>query len=61
MLEMKKQISAYRKEIIELSTSNKRAPAAPKLEPGLVVPRLDLSKVRHDSDSSEESGKDGTY
>lgn len=54
---MKKQILAYRQEIIELST-NKKAMLRDKINQGH-VPRLDLSKVKQDSDDSSDEDGDG--
>lgn len=45
---MKKQISAYRQEIIELSTIQKMSKK--KRDKDGKVPKLDLSKVKKDSD-----------
>ena len=66
---MKKQINAYRLEIIELSTSKKERTIPkggvkkPKRDAqdyeNMVVPRLDLSKVRRDSEDKDESSGGG--
>lgn len=55
--EMRKQILAYRQEIIELSTSKRYSKARRELRGGsdtdnMRVPKLDLSKVKHDSEDS---------
>jgi hypothetical protein len=65
--EMKRQIFAYRQEIIELSTSKKHGKARRKLVmagggggsdiDSMKVPRLDLSKVKRDSDDSDSESK----
>lgn len=56
---MKKQILAYRQEIIELSTSKKYSKVRRDLRGGsdmenMRVPRLDLSKVKRDSDDEDD-------
>lgn len=66
--EMKKQILAYRQEIIELSTGKRIGKARRELRGGMdsdnmKVPRLDLSKVKRDSEDEEEDkeGHNVTY
>ena len=61
--EMKKQILAYRQEIIDLSTSKRIGRARRALRGGMdtdgaKVPRLDLSKVRRDSEDEEEEDEE---
>lgn len=62
---MKKQILAYRQEIIELSTSKKYTKAARRDNnrggsdvDNSKVPRLDLSKVKRDSEEEDEEDDD---
>lgn len=60
---MKKQILAYRQEIIELSTSKKYTKARRDLRgssdiDNSKVPRLDLSKVKRDSEEEDEEEDD---
>ncbi|CDW75485.1 UNKNOWN [Stylonychia lemnae] len=61
--DMKKQILAYRQEIIELSTSKRYSKARRDLRGGSdmessKVPRLDLSKVKRDSEEEDEEDDD---
>ena len=55
---MKKQILAYRQEIIELSTHKKQNLKDKSKNSRKNVPRLDLSKVKQDSDDSSDEEKD---
>jgi hypothetical protein len=59
--EMKKQILAYRREIIDLS-SNKKAYGHShhhnSKSEGRRVPRLDLSKLHRDSEDGEGNGEE---
>lgn len=64
---MKKQILAYRQEIIELSTSKKYSKVKRDLRgmggggsdlDNMRVPRLDLSKVKRDSDEEDDDEDD---
>lgn len=62
ILDMKKQINQYRQEIIELSTGKKMAfkdkkGSKKEKKQSSKVPRLDLSKVKMDSD--DDSSEDG--
>ena len=62
---MKKQILAYRQEIIELSTGKKNAKARRDLRgssdiENMRVPRLDLSKVKRDSEDDDDEEGDGS-
>lgn len=54
--EMKKQILAYRQEIIELSTCKKHSNhrVGSDME-NMRIPKLDLSKVKRDSDEDDDS------
>lgn len=61
---MKKQILAYRREIIDLSSNKKQYSGQhpnhhqnSKSE-GRRVPRLDLSKLHRDSEGGEDHGED---
>lgn len=58
MYDMKKQIQSYRKEIIDISTTKKHhgKAKANKKDRNMKVPRLDLSKVRRDSEDGSSSG-----
>ena len=65
--DMKKQILAYRQEIIQLSTNKKYQSKGKEIRDAgrgssdienMRVPRLDLSKVKRDSEDEEEEEDD---
>jgi hypothetical protein len=58
---MKKQVLAYRKEIIELSSNKKHSKNYHNSKSeGRRVPRLDLSKLHRDSEAGNDEDEGGS-